>query len=75
MTEEISKVSGSLRAAFNMQTMGTAREIFDFGTEAQKKAFIPKLVSAEYLGCIGITDKKSGPSASLNPMRALTLGT
>ena len=28
VTEEISKVSGSLRAAFNMQTMGVAREIF-----------------------------------------------
>ena len=27
VTEEISKVSGSLRAAFNMQTMGTAREL------------------------------------------------
>ena len=37
VTEEIAKVSGSLRAAFNMQTMGTAREIFQFGTDAQKK--------------------------------------
>ena len=33
VTEEISKVSGSLRAAFNMQTMGTAREIYQFGTD------------------------------------------
>lgn len=49
-TEEISRVSGSIRAAFNMQTMGTAREIFQFGTDDQKKKFIPKLVSAESLG-------------------------
>jgi glutaryl-CoA dehydrogenase (non-decarboxylating) len=60
ITEEISKVSGSLRAAFNMQTMGTAREILQFGTEEQKRTYIPKLVSAEWLGCIGITEADAG---------------
>lgn len=60
VTEEISKVSGSLRAAFNMQTMGVAREIFQFGTEEQKKKHIPKLVSAHHLGCIGITEPNAG---------------
>jgi len=60
ITEEISRVSGSLRAAFNMQTMGTAREIFQFGTPEQKKRYISKLVSAEYLGCIGITEPNAG---------------
>lgn len=60
VTEEISKVSGSIRAAFNMQTMGTAREIFQFGTEGQKKKYIPKLVRAELLGCIGITEPHAG---------------
>ncbi|MEJ2718098.1 MAG: acyl-CoA dehydrogenase family protein [Deltaproteobacteria bacterium] len=59
-TEEISRVSGSIRAAFNMQTMGTAREIFQLGTEEQKKKFVPKLVSAESLGCIGITEPNAG---------------
>ena len=37
VTEEISKVSGSIRAGFNMQTMGTAREIFQFGTKEQRE--------------------------------------
>ncbi|MDP2645292.1 MAG: acyl-CoA dehydrogenase family protein [Desulfobacterales bacterium] len=60
VTEEISKVSGSLRAAFNMQTMGTAMEICEFGTDAQKEKYIPKLVSAEFLGCIGITEGDAG---------------
>lgn len=60
ITEEISKVSGSLRAAFNMQTMGTAREILQYGTQDQKRKYIPKLVSAEWLGCIGITEGDAG---------------
>jgi len=60
VTEEISRVSGSVRAAFNMQTMGTAREIYQFGTEEQKRAYISKLVSTEYLGCICITEANAG---------------
>ena len=60
VTEEIAKISGSLRAAFNMQTMGTAREIYQYGTEDQKKRYISKLVKTEYIGCIGITEPNAG---------------
>jgi len=60
VTEEIAKVSGSLRAAFNMQTMGTAREIFQYGTEAQRQKYVKRFVSTEYLGCIGITEPNAG---------------
>lgn len=60
VTEEIARVSGSLRAAFNMQTMGTAREIYQFGTDAQKEKYIPKLLKAELLGCICITEPDAG---------------
>jgi glutaryl-CoA dehydrogenase (non-decarboxylating) len=60
VTEEIARVSGSLRAGFNMQTMGTAREIYQFGTEDQKRKYIAPLVSAERLGSIGITEPNAG---------------
>ena len=71
VTEEISKVSGSLRAAFNMQTMGTAREILQFGTDEQKEKYIPKLVSAEHLGCIGITEANAGSDVGSMKTRAV----
>lgn len=74
VTEEISKVSGSLRAAFNMQTMGTAREIFQFGTDEQKTKYIPKLVSAEHLGCIGITEANAGSDVGSIKTRAVKKG-
>jgi len=60
VTEEIARVSGSLRAGFNMQTMGTAREIYQFGTEDQKRKYIAPLVNAERLGSIGITEPNAG---------------
>ena len=60
LCEEISRVSGSLRAAFNMQTMGTALEICQFGTEEQKSKYVKKIASAEWLACIGITEPDAG---------------
>ena len=74
VTEEIAKISGSLRAAFNMQTMGTAREIFQFGTEEQKKKYIPKLVSAEHLGCVGITEANAGSDVGSMKTKAIKKG-
>jgi glutaryl-CoA dehydrogenase (non-decarboxylating) len=74
VTEEIAKTGGSLRAAFNMQTMGTAREIFQFGTEEQKKKYVPKLISAEYLGCIGITEPNAGTDVAAMRTKAIKKG-
>jgi len=60
LCEEISRVSGSLRAAFNMQTMGTSLEICILGTEEQKRKYVKRMISAEWLGCIGITEPDAG---------------
>ena len=74
VTEEIAKTGGSLRAPFNMQTMGTAREILEFGTEEQKKKYIPKLISAEYLGCLGITEPNAGTDVAAIKTKAVKKG-
>ncbi len=60
VTEEIAKISGSLRATLNMQTMGTAMEIYLYGTQNQKDKYVRKLVNADILGCICITENDAG---------------
>lgn len=60
VTEEIGRVSGSLRVAFNMQTMGTAMSLLKWGSEELKKKYIPELMSAKLLGCFGITEPDAG---------------
>lgn len=60
VAEEIARVSGSLRAPFNMQTMGPAMTLLHFGAEEQKRKYIPKLVRGEILGAIGITEPDAG---------------
>ncbi len=74
VTEEIAKAGGSLRASFNMQTMATAREILQYGTQAQKEKFIPKLVNAEYLGCVGITESDAGTDVAAMKTKAIKKG-
>ncbi len=64
VTEEIGRVSGSLRVAFNMQTMGTAMSILKWGSEELKQKYIPELMSARMLGCFGITEPDAGSDTS-----------
>jgi glutaryl-CoA dehydrogenase (non-decarboxylating) len=60
LTEEIARASSSLRVQVNMQTLGCAFTIFTYGTEDLKKKYIPKLVSAEYMGGFAITEPNAG---------------
>ncbi|MBW1730397.1 MAG: acyl-CoA dehydrogenase family protein [Deltaproteobacteria bacterium] len=60
LTEEIARASSSLRVQLNMQTLGCAFTIYRYGSEELKRKYIPKLVTAEYLGCFGITEPNAG---------------
>ncbi len=60
VTEEVARASSSIRVSFNMQTCGPALSIVRSGTEEQKQKYVPKLVTAEFTGCFGITEPNSG---------------
>jgi len=60
LTEEIARASSSLRVQVNMQTLGCAFTIFTYGSDELKKKYIPKLVTAEYMGGFGITEPNAG---------------
>jgi glutaryl-CoA dehydrogenase (non-decarboxylating) len=59
ITEEIARVHSAMRVAINMQ-IGPAVTLLQFGTEEQKKKFIPGLVSGETIGCFAITESDAG---------------
>jgi len=59
VTEEIARAHSALRVAINMQ-IGPAVTILQFGSEEQKKQFIPPLVSGEKIGCFAITEADAG---------------
>ncbi|MBW2064112.1 MAG: acyl-CoA dehydrogenase family protein [Deltaproteobacteria bacterium] len=60
LTEEIARASSSLRVQINMQTLGCAYTILKYGSEELKEKYIPKLVSAEYIGAFAITEPNAG---------------
>ncbi len=59
ITEEIAHIHSAIRVHINMQ-MGPALALLQFGTEAQKKRWIPPLVKGETLGCFAITEPNAG---------------
>src|ERR1041384_3991095 len=61
ITEEIARVHSAMRVAINMQ-IGPAVTILRFGTEEQKKKWIPPLVRGDVIGCFAITEPEAGPA-------------
>jgi glutaryl-CoA dehydrogenase (non-decarboxylating) len=60
LTEEIARGSSALRVQINMQTTGNAFTIYHYGSDELKKKYIPKLVSAEYVGAFAMTEPNAG---------------
>jgi glutaryl-CoA dehydrogenase (non-decarboxylating) len=70
VTEEIARACSSLRVQINMETIGCAFPILRYGSEALKHKYIPKLVSAEYLGGFAITEPTAGSDVMSMKSRA-----
>lgn len=60
LTEEIARGCSALRVQINMQTTGMAFTICHYGDEEVKKKYVPKLVSAEYVGAFAMTEPNAG---------------
>jgi glutaryl-CoA dehydrogenase (non-decarboxylating) len=60
LTEEIARGCSALRVQINMQTTGMAFSICHYGDEVLKKKYVPKLVSAEYVGAFAMTEPNAG---------------
>lgn len=60
IAEQIAKVSASWRLPFNMQNLGPALTVAQFGTEEQKRKYIPGWVKGESIGFFAITEPNSG---------------
>jgi glutaryl-CoA dehydrogenase len=53
-------VDSGYRSAMSVQSSLVMHPIFAFGTEAQKKKYLPKLASGEWVGCFGLTEPDGG---------------
>jgi glutaryl-CoA dehydrogenase (non-decarboxylating) len=60
ITEEIARVSSSLRVQYNLSALGCAFPIYKYGTEAAKQKYVLKLCQGDYLGGFAITEPNAG---------------
>ena len=61
--EEIAKVCGSIGLSVAAHNSLCTGHILNFGNEAQKKKYLPKLASGEWLGAWGLTEPNTGSDA------------
>ncbi|HNR51275.1 MAG TPA: acyl-CoA dehydrogenase family protein, partial [Deltaproteobacteria bacterium] len=57
-------VDGGSLLAWGAHTYLCAHNIFDYGTEEQKRTYVPRLASGEWIGCMGLTEPGSGSDAA-----------
>lgn len=63
MNEEISKACSSVRTVLSVQISLVATTLLKWGSEAQKKKYLPRLCAAEWIGCFGLTEPDVGSDA------------
>ena len=71
---ELSKVSATVGVILSVHTSVGTNPILYFGNEEQKRKYIPKLASGEYLGAFGLTEPSSGSDAASLKTRAVKHG-
>ncbi len=64
VTEEIGRADSSVRTTLSVQISLVELTILRFGTEAQKRDFLPRLCRGEIIGCFGLTEPEVGSDAS-----------
>jgi len=61
--QEIAKVCGSIGLSLAAHNSLCTGHILSFGSEEQKKKYLPKLASAEHIGAWGLTEANTGSDA------------
>jgi glutaryl-CoA dehydrogenase len=60
IAREVEAVDSGYRSAMSVQSSLVMYPIFAFGSEEQRKKYLPKLASGEFVGCFGLTEADGG---------------
>ncbi len=64
MMQEIERSDSGMRSTASVQGSLVMYPIYAYGSEEQRKKYLPKLASGEWLGCFGLTEPDSGSDPS-----------
>ncbi|MEO6830575.1 MAG: acyl-CoA dehydrogenase family protein [Chitinophagaceae bacterium] len=60
MMQELERGDSGVRSTASVQGSLVMYPIYKFGTEEQKRKFLPKLATGEWMGCFGLTEPNHG---------------
>jgi len=58
--QEIERGDSGVRSTASVQSSLVMYPIFQYGNEAQRKKYLPKLATGEWMGCFGLTEPNHG---------------
>jgi glutaryl-CoA dehydrogenase len=70
VAREVERVDSGYRSAMSVQNSLVMHPIEEFGSEDQKKKYLPKLATAELIGCFGLTEPDAGSDPGAMTTRA-----
>jgi glutaryl-CoA dehydrogenase len=60
IAREIERVDSGYRSMMSVQSSLVMYPIYTYGSEAQRKKYLPKLATGEWIGCFGLTEPNHG---------------
>jgi len=60
IAREVERVDSGYRSAMSVQASLVMYPIYSYGSEEQRKKYLPKLASGEWVGCFGLTEPDHG---------------
>jgi glutaryl-CoA dehydrogenase len=71
IAREVERVDSGYRSMMSVQSSLVMVPINEFGTEEQKKKYLPKLARGEWIGCFGLTEPNHGSDPGSMETRAV----
>jgi len=60
VAREVERVDSGYRSMMSVQSSLVMYPIYAYGSEAQRKKYLPKLATGEWVGCFGLTEPDAG---------------
>jgi glutaryl-CoA dehydrogenase len=70
VAREVERIDSGYRSMMSVQSSLVMVPIFEFGSEAQKRKYLPKLATGEWIGCFGLTEPNHGSDPGSMETRA-----
>ncbi|SVC52754.1 uncharacterized protein METZ01_LOCUS305608, partial [marine metagenome] len=64
IAKEFESIDSSYRSAISVQSSLVIYPIYTYGSEDQKKEYLPKLITGDSIGCFGLTESNAGSDPS-----------